>query len=151
MDQSSDPQPPSVAQHVTNVYVTQQVHAPAYVAVAQPKNVAVAAILGLCFGPLGMLYVGVTPALIMFGVSLVAALFTFGIGLFITIPICAVWAALEAQKQNAALFAQTVPVAQGFAPQPAAPQFAAPQAAPPQPQPQALPELPANPTSQAPD
>ncbi len=129
MDQPTVPQQAQQAAapppHVTNVYVTQTVSAPAYAVLPQQKNVALAAILGFCFGPLGMLYVGFTPALIMFVASLAALFLTFGFGLIITIPICAIWAATEANKQNAQ-FALAVQHPTQYAP-PAPPQVFAPQ------------------------
>lgn len=53
-----------------------------------------AAVLGFFFGPLGLLYVGFMPALLMFIVNLVVAIFTVGFGLFLTWPLCAIvgWA-----------------------------------------------------------
>lgn len=54
-----------------------------------PKSPGVAAILGFFFGPLGLLYVGAAPALIMLGVNALIALFTLGFGLFLSWPICA--------------------------------------------------------------
>jgi len=119
---------------VTNVYVTQQMHAPVMAFVPEQKNVALAVILGLFFGPIGMLYVGVTPALIMFGVSLFGALFTFGLALFVTIPICAIWAGIEASNQNSRIV--TMMHAQSQLPYAAAPQpqYAQQQQYAPQPQ-----------------
>lgn len=54
------------------------------------KSPMLAAVLGFFFGPLGLLYVGLVPALIMLGVNLVVGLFTLGFGLFLTWPVCAV-------------------------------------------------------------
>ncbi|MBK7886909.1 MAG: hypothetical protein IPJ86_06255 [Bacteroidetes bacterium] len=46
-----------------------------------------ALLLSFSSGPLGMLYSTITGALIMFLLSVLAALFTFGIGLFFTWPV----------------------------------------------------------------
>lgn len=62
---------------------------PQVVIIKIPKNPGVAAALGFFFGPIGLLYVGLAPALIMLGVNLLVALFTLGFGLFLTWPVCA--------------------------------------------------------------
>lgn len=49
-----------------------------------------AAVLGFFFGPLGLLYVGFVPALVMFGVNVVVGIVTVGFGLFLTWPLCAI-------------------------------------------------------------
>lgn len=49
-----------------------------------------AALLGFFFGPFGLLYVGVMPALIMFFIVLVVAAATMGIGLIFVWPLCAI-------------------------------------------------------------
>ncbi len=76
---------------VTNVIVTSS------------KSVGLALILTFFFGPLGMLYSTVAGALIMFVVTLVATLFTFGLALIITWPICMIWGGLAAASHNTAL------------------------------------------------
>jgi hypothetical protein len=58
--------------------------------VQSPKNPGVAAILGFLFGPLGLLYVGWKPALIMFIIVVPTAVLTVGFGLLLTQPVCAV-------------------------------------------------------------
>lgn len=60
----------------------------------------VAILLAFFFGPLGMLYVTVPGAIIMFFVSLIVAVLTFGLGLLITWPICIVWAAIAAKNST---------------------------------------------------
>jgi hypothetical protein len=96
------------------VNVQQTTSAPAYVVVAPTKSVALAVILAVFFGPLGMLYVTVPGALIMMAAYFCTALFvgclgalTVGVGLVIGIPIwffihltCVIWAALAARSYN---------------------------------------------------
>ncbi len=64
------------------------------------KSVAGAVLLALFFGPLGMLYATVAGALIMFFVSILVAVATLGLGLLITLPICAIWAGVAASSHN---------------------------------------------------
>ncbi|MGC1853498.1 MAG: DUF2510 domain-containing protein [Solirubrobacterales bacterium] len=71
--------------------------------VGSQKSVAGAVLLALFFGPLGMLYATVPGALIMFVISIPVALFTLGLGLLITLPICAIWAGVAASSHNARL------------------------------------------------
>ncbi len=100
-------QAPSIQQTappVQNIYITQQVtqqqqSAPVVLAVA-PKSVVLSLVLTFLFGPLGMLYSTVPGGLIMIVASLVVALFTFGIGLFVTWPICIIWGAIAASNYN---------------------------------------------------
>ncbi len=70
------------------------------VVVQSTKNAGLAAGLGFFFGPLGMLYATVKGAIIMFLVNIVIAIFTLGIGLLFTFPICAIWAYMAAKKYN---------------------------------------------------
>lgn len=65
------------------------------------KNVAVAALLGFFFGPIGMIYATGIGALVMFGVNIVIGILTFGFGLFLTWPVCAIWAGVAAGNHNA--------------------------------------------------
>ena len=80
---------------------------PKHVVVLQiPKNAGVAAVLGLFLGPVGLLYAGrLLPAVIMFFVGGIAELVTFGFGLIIIGPICAVWAYSAANAYNKKLLA----------------------------------------------
>lgn len=75
------------------------------VVIASTKSVGIALILSILFGPLGLLYATVSGGVIMFFVSIFAALFTFGIGLFITWPICVIWSAIAASNHNKSLMA----------------------------------------------
>jgi hypothetical protein len=71
--------------------------------VGQPKSVAVAFLAALFLGPLGMLYGTVGGAFLMFIVNIVAAGLTAGVGLLVTIPLGALWAASAALSHNARL------------------------------------------------
>lgn len=73
------------------------------VVVSAQKSVGVALLLSFFFGPLGMLYSTVAGALVMLFVNLVVALITFGFGLFLTWPICMIWAAVAASSHNTRL------------------------------------------------
>jgi hypothetical protein len=64
------------------------------------KSTMVAVILSLFFGPLGMLYSTILGGVIMLIISIVVGLFTLGFGLIFTWPICVIWAALAADRQN---------------------------------------------------
>jgi hypothetical protein len=70
------------------------------VVVTTNKSVWVAILLTFFFGPLGMLYSTVTGGILMFFVTILLAIVTFGFGLFITQPICIVWAAIAASNHN---------------------------------------------------
>lgn len=70
------------------------------VVVRNQKSVGVAILLSFFFGPLGMLYSTVGGAFIMFMVTIFAMAFTFGLGIFVTWPICVLWAAHAASEHN---------------------------------------------------
>ena len=76
--------------------------------VKSPKNVGLAAGLGFFFGPIGMCYTTIKGAIIMFLVNFVVGGITLGFGLFLTWPICAVWAYLAAKKYNERLLAEAL-------------------------------------------
>lgn len=79
---------------------------PPHVVVVQGhKNAFLAALLGFFFGPLGMLYATVTGAVVMFVVNLLVAVVTFGFGLALSWPVCALWAAIAASNHNSKLAA----------------------------------------------
>ena len=69
------------------------------------KSMAVAIILAILFGPLGMLYATVMGGVVMLVISLLAAIFTLGFGLFITWLICVIWAAVAANSHNKKMLA----------------------------------------------
>ena len=79
---------------------------PQMIIVKSTKNVGLAAVLGFFFGPLGMCYATLKGALIMFLVNIVIGIFTLGFGVFLTWPICAIWAYMAAKKYNEQLYAE---------------------------------------------
>lgn len=66
------------------------------VVIMKRKSKALAFLLTLLFGPLGMLYSTVIGALIMLVVSVALAAVTAGISLLLTHPICIIWGVLAA-------------------------------------------------------
>jgi uncharacterized paraquat-inducible protein A len=70
------------------------------VVVNNQKSVGLAILLTMCFGPLGMLYSTVGGAFIMFLVMTFTTVVTLGLGLFVTYPLCILWAALAANEHN---------------------------------------------------
>lgn len=82
---------------------------PSMVLMVAPKSLALAIILALFFGPLGLLYSTVKGAVIMFCITFVVALVTLGFGYFFMTPICAIWAALATNAHNDALAAGSRP------------------------------------------
>lgn len=64
------------------------------------RSVGVAIILTVLLGPLGMFYSTIEGALWMIVISLVVGLFTCGLGLLITWPICVLWGAAAASAYN---------------------------------------------------
>ena len=83
-------------------HAQQPVYAPrtqAVVALSQ-KNVGIAILLAIFFGPVGMLYSTILGAVVMFLPCLLIGLLTFGFGWILTIPICALWAAIAASRYN---------------------------------------------------
>jgi hypothetical protein len=72
----------------------------AYVVPRPRKSVGIAILLTFFFGPLGMLYSTVPGALVMLAVSVVLGLMTAGFSIFLTWPVCIVWAAIAAHNYN---------------------------------------------------
>lgn len=60
------------------------------------KSVVVALLLTFLFGPFGMFYSTIVGGLVMVPVSIVGIFLTFGLSIFITHPICMIWAAVAA-------------------------------------------------------
>lgn len=69
------------------------------------KSMAVAILLALFFGPLGMLYSTVMGGVVMIALSLLVGIFTLGFGLFVTWPICVIWAAVATNSHNKKMLA----------------------------------------------
>jgi len=68
-----------------------------------PKQVWIAILLALLFGPLVLLYCTITGAIIMLIVSVPLAIFLGQASLLITLPICAIWA-WRAARESASIF-----------------------------------------------
>ena len=64
------------------------------------KSVGISLLLTFLFGPLGMLYSTVVGGLIMIVVTFLVGLFTLGLGLIITWPICLIWGAMAVSSHN---------------------------------------------------
>lgn len=73
---------------------------PAAYASSSRKSVGGAVLLAALFGPLGMLYSSVPGALVMLFASIVLGALTDGLSVFITWPVCMIWAAIAAQSYN---------------------------------------------------
>jgi len=73
---------------------------PNTVVVTSTKNVGLAIILAILFGPLGMLYSTVMGGIIMIFVNLIVGFLTLGLGLIVTWPICVIWAGVAANSYN---------------------------------------------------
>lgn len=69
------------------------------------KSMAMAIVLAIIFGPLGMLYATVAGGIVMIFISILAAVFTLGFGLFLTWPVCVVWAAIATNSYNKKMMA----------------------------------------------
>jgi len=67
------------------------------------KSMGITILLTIFFGPLGMLYSTVTGAIVMIIVNVIVAIITLGFGLFITWPVCIIWAAIATNKYNKSL------------------------------------------------
>jgi hypothetical protein len=76
------------------------------VIVKSQKSMGVTILLSIFFGPLGMFYSTVTGAIVMMIISLIVAVFTVGLGLIVTWPICIIWAAVATNTYNKNLMAQ---------------------------------------------
>lgn len=86
--------------------MTNAAQAPKQVVVVQStKSMGVSIILTVLFGPLGMFYSTVIGAIVMAILSVIVAVFTVGIGLIITWPICIIWGAVATSSHNKKLLA----------------------------------------------
>jgi hypothetical protein len=72
----------------------------AQVALSNKKSMGAALALTFFFGPLGLFYASVIGGIVMLIVTIVVAIFTLGIGLLITQPICLVWAGVAVSGHN---------------------------------------------------
>jgi hypothetical protein len=69
------------------------------------KSMGLAIFLGLCFGPIGLLYSTVTGAVVMFVINMIVGVVTVGFGLILTWPVCGIWAAVATKTHNEKLLA----------------------------------------------
>ncbi len=92
---------------VTNTQPPVAVHQTTVIQMGSHKSVVGAVLLALFFGPLGMLYATVVGALVMFFVNIFVAFLTLGLGLFITVPLGALWAGIAASTHNSNLGAMS--------------------------------------------
>lgn len=98
--QATPPAPPSYQAAPPPSYQGVPQAAPPLRPRVETKSVALAAVLGFFFGPLGMLYSTVVGAAVMFVVCTFVGFVTFGFGLILMWPICAIWAAVSASATN---------------------------------------------------
>ena len=80
---------------------------PQRIVVTPTKSVGIAILLTILFGPLGMLYCTILGAVVMCVLSTVVAVVTFGLGIFITWPLCILWAVAATSSCNRKLLAGT--------------------------------------------
>ena len=73
------------------------------------KSMGISIILTILFGPLGMFYSTIGGAIVMIFVSLIVGIFTFGVGLLITWPICIIWGAVSVNSYNQKLLSGNRP------------------------------------------
>ena len=73
---------------------------PQQVVVTPTKSTGLAILLTVLFGPLGMFYSTIWGAIIMIPISAVVGILTVGFGLFVTWPICVIWAAVATSSYN---------------------------------------------------
>ena len=63
-------------------------------------NTGLAIFLALIFGPLGLFYSSIIGGIVMLIISIPVVLVSLGLGLVITLPICAIWAGMAASIKN---------------------------------------------------
>lgn len=73
------------------------------------KSTGLGILLAVLFGPLGLLYSSVLGAIVMFVVNIIVGIVTLGFGLFLTWPICGLWAALAVMSHNKKLLGASMP------------------------------------------
>jgi hypothetical protein len=72
------------------------------------KSVPLAIVLTIIFGPLGLLYVSILGAIVMFVVTLIISFFIFGLGFLFTWPVCVIWAYLSVKKYNSQIIQEEI-------------------------------------------
>lgn len=76
---------------------------PQKIVMVSEKSMVATILLTFFFGPLGLFYATVNGGIIMLIISIVVAIFTLGIGLLITIPICVIWGVVATNNYNSNL------------------------------------------------
>ena len=86
---------------MTNNVQNGNVQAQPQIIIAQsPKNMGIALLLAFLFGPIGLCYSTVKGGVIMFLISLVVILVTFGFGVLIMWIPCVIWAYIATNNYN---------------------------------------------------
>ena len=80
---------------------------PPTVFVGPHKNVGLAVLLSLLFGPLGMFYSTIGGGLVMMFFGGLFTVVTLGAGVIFVIPICMIWAGSAASSHNYQLLLRT--------------------------------------------
>jgi hypothetical protein len=75
-------------------------HRPVPAFVPREKSVAIAVLLALMFGPLGMFYATISGALMMMFAGGLFTAVTLGAGVVLVVPICMLWAGSAAALHN---------------------------------------------------
>ncbi|HKB91412.1 MAG TPA: hypothetical protein VKC60_12910 [Opitutaceae bacterium] len=78
---------------------------PQVIVVKSEKNIGLAIILALLFGPFGLFYSSVVGGIVMLVLGGGFVLITLGFGMFITWPVCIFWAWKAASDYNRILHA----------------------------------------------
>ena len=78
------------------------------VVVTPRKSLILSLILTFIFGPLGMAYATLGGALVMIGVSIIAALLTAGGSIVVTWVISMIWGALAVERYNRKMFEKAI-------------------------------------------
>ena len=63
-------------------------------------NTGLAIFLALIFGPLGLFYSSVLGGVLMLIIAIPVTIVTFGLGLFLILPLCAIWAGIASGAKN---------------------------------------------------
>lgn len=67
---------------------------------AAKKSLVASILLTLFFGPMGLFYSSVSGGIIMIIVSILLSIFTLGLGLLVSFPICIIWGIIATNAHN---------------------------------------------------
>jgi hypothetical protein len=70
------------------------------IVIGKPKSVAVAILLTLFFGPLGLLYASVAGGIVLIILGVIIGIVTFGFGLIVVWIASIIWAVIAANNTN---------------------------------------------------